>query len=96
MLCLEEISMSKMYGGLYKETSGKVFYRNIWILDMIPNKGFYVLVQDRLWTESSPTPVWESEPSVMLFPTHQEAVVEADKNYADSLKEGFRPIHESY
>jgi hypothetical protein len=47
--------MSKMYGGLFKDTSGKVLYRNIYILDMIPNKGFYVLVQDRLWTESSPT-----------------------------------------
>jgi hypothetical protein len=68
--------MSKMYGGLFKETSRGLLYRNIWILDLIPDKGFYVLVQDRLWTEKSPTPEWEAEPSTMLFPTHKEAVAE--------------------
>jgi hypothetical protein len=88
--------MSKMYGELYKETARGLLYRNIWILDLIPGKGFYVLVQDRLWTEASPTPVFEEEPSTMLFPTHEEAVVVADKNYADSRKTGFKAIEESY
>ena len=88
--------MSKMYGGLYKETSRGLLYRNIWILDLIPDKGFYVLVQDRVWTETAPTPVWEAEPSTMLFPTHKEAVAEADKSYDDSLKSGFQSIQDSF
>jgi hypothetical protein len=72
-----------------------LLYRDIWILDLIPDKDFYVLVQDRLWTETSPTPVWEAEPSTMLLATHQEAVAEADKNYDDSLKSGFQSIQDS-
>jgi hypothetical protein len=88
--------MSKMYGGLYKETSRGLLYRNIWILDLIPDKGFYVLVQDRLWTETSATPVWVAEPSTMLLAIHKEAVAEADKNYDDSLKSGFQSIQDSF
>jgi hypothetical protein len=40
--------------------------------------------------------MWEAEPSTMLFPTYKEVVAEADKNYDDSLKSGFKSIQDSF
>jgi hypothetical protein len=43
-----------------------------------------------LYVDGVLRPVWEAEPSTMFLPTHKEAVAEADKNYEDSLKSGFK------
>jgi hypothetical protein len=82
----------KVYG-LIKKTSRGLLLRHIIILGPVPNKVFLVLVQDRLWMEASPTPMRHEEHS-KIFPTHAEAVAEADKNFADSRKAGFKPMGE--
>jgi hypothetical protein len=87
--------MTKTYGGLFQLQPGDlILYRNIWMMDL--KAGFFVVVQDRLWTETSPNPISEEQPFAKFYTNAGEAVVEADKNYDDSLKAGFRPIHESY
>jgi hypothetical protein len=89
--------MNRMYGGLFQRQPGDlILYRNIWIMDL--KAGFFVVVQDRLWSESetSTAPISEEQPFAKFFPSAQEAVAEADKHHEDSLKAGFRPIGESY
>jgi hypothetical protein len=89
--------MTKTYGGLFQlQQRELILYRNIWILDL--KAGFFVVVQDRLWSlsETATVPISEVQPVAKFYSNAGEAVEEADKNYADSLKEGFRPIHESY
>jgi hypothetical protein len=88
--------MGKHYGGLFKKTLRGVIYRKITIIRLIDNRGFYVLNEGRLSAPSASFPVTEDSPSTMLFATGEEAIAEADKNYADSIKAGFRPIEESY
>jgi hypothetical protein len=89
--------MNKMYGGLFqRRPGGLILYRNMWVMDL--KAGFFVVVQESLWSESetATAPISQEQPFAKFYPSAEEAVAEADKQYEHSLKAGFRPIGESY
>lgn len=89
--------MTKTYGGLFQLQPGDlILYRNIWVLNLIA--GFFLVVQDRLWSlsETATVPISEEQSLAKFYQNAKAAIEEADKNFEDSLKAGFKPIHESY
>jgi hypothetical protein len=88
--------VSKRYPTLVKQTEQGERIRIVTISDLVEGKGFYVLVQGRLRTTSSIMPVDSGPPSTMLFPKYSEAEIEADKNFADSIAQGFRDDRGTY
>jgi hypothetical protein len=90
------MAMTKTYGGLFqRQANDLTLYRNIRIEDL--KEGFFVVVQDRLWSAASPhAPISETQRVGKCLSEAQEAIGEADKHYDDSLKAGLRPSEESF
>jgi hypothetical protein len=88
--------VTKRYPTLVKQTEQGERIRIVKITDLIEGKGYYVVVQDRLRTASEFMPTDIGPPSEMLYPKYSEAEIEADKNFADSIAQGFRDDRETY